>query len=319
VDWAEAYSHFTLQMECFLIDLEKECSIEAVTRLTGVSWDQGWRVMEQAVERGLERRGPRLPERMGVDEKSFGKGHKYETLVLDLDSGDLVYVGDDRETESLGDYLKEFPLEVREKVQAVAMDMWDAYIKAVKQYIPGAEHKIVFDKYHVMQHLGQGVDEVRKEENRALLAESEQLDILKGTRYLWLYNRENIPSTKLWEFDVLRKLDLKTSRAWAIKEHFKKFWDYCHEGWAKKFFQQWYNWASHSQLKPMVKAAKMIKDHFANILTYLKHRITNACVEAMNRHIEKVKRMANGFRNRAHYRTAIYFHCGGLDLYPRKA
>jgi len=316
-DWAEPGSDLTRALECQVIDLEKECSIEAVSRLTGLSWDRCWGVMERAVKRGQVRKEQRIPTYLGVDEKSFAKRHKYETLVCDLQNKTIEYVSDDRTQESLKAYYQRFTEEELETVEAVCMDMWEPYILATKATVPGAEEKIVFDKFHVMRYLNEATDKVRRQEHKQLRVQENE--VLKGTKYWWLYNPENIPEFLRPEFNTLRDMDLKVSRAWAIKENFRRLWDYRVKGWALRFFKPWYFWATHSRLQPIIKAAKTIKNHLPNILTYLKHRITNAVPEALNAQIEKVKRMANGYRNRQHYRTAIYFHCGGLDLYPRIA
>lgn len=316
-EWGGENSEITYKLESFLIDLEKECAIESVSRITGLHWHTCWDVMERSVERGLRRRPWRIPERIGIDEKSFSKGHKYESLVYDIDRGTVEDVCDNRDQESLEGYYKQFTKEERACVKSVAMDMWDPYIAATRAYIPDADKKIVFDKFHVMCGLNESVDKVRKEEHKELM--SEGIDLLKGTKYIWLWDKKNIPSSRRWEFNVLRKINIKTSRAWAIKENFKNFWNYTYEGSANKFFRRWYFWATHSRLQPVINAAKTIKRHFGNILTYLKHHITNALGESLNSKIEKVKRMACGYRNRKHYRIAIFFHCGGLDLYPIKA
>lgn len=314
-EWSEPGAALTRAFEYHLIDLEKECSIEATSRLTGLSWDRCWGIMDRAVKRGQSRKERHVPAYIGVDEKSFAKRHKYETIVCDLDTGCIEYVGDDRTKESLEAYFQLFTQEELEGVQAISMDMWDAYISATKAYVPDADTKIVFDKFHVVSYLNQATDKVRRQEHKAL--QTEKNELLKGTKYWWLYNPDHIPEFLRPAFNRLRRMDLKVSRAWAIKETFRRFWDYRHEGWALRFFKHWYFWATHSRLEPIVKAAKTIKNHLANILTYLRHRITNAIPEAVNAQIEKVKRMAQGYRNREHYRTAIYFHCGGLDLYPR--
>ena len=112
-------------------------------------------------------------------------------------------------------------------------------------------------------------------------------------------------------------MDLQVSRAWALKENLRQLWTYRREGWARRFFRRWYFWATHSRLPPVIAVARTLKRRLDNILTYLRHRITNALNESLNAQVEKVKRMARGYRNRAHFQTAIYFHCGGLDLYPR--
>jgi transposase len=314
-EWSEPGAGTTIAFESYLISLEEECTLEAVSRLTNVSWDRCWGIMERAVNRGLSRKEKSMPEYIGVDEKSFSKGHKYETLVCDLKKGTIEYVVDDRKQKSLEKYYDQFDDKDREQLKAVAMDMWDPYIAATKEKIPEADKKIVFDKFHIIRMVGEAVDTIRKKEHKELMEKDQAY--LKGTKYLWLYNNENIPDHRLKEFKDLKKLDLKVSRAWAIKENLRNFWDYSKKGWALRFFKKWYFWATHSRLKPMVKVAKSIKKHIDNILTYFDHHITNALAESLNSKVEKIKRMACGYRNRAHYRTAIYFHCGGLDLYPR--
>lgn len=309
-------STMTYEFESFVIDVQKECSTESVCRLLDIGWHTCWEVTEDAVERGQARKPHKIPERMGVDEKSFSKGHHYETLVYDVDGSTVEYVGDKRDQKSLESYYKQFSLEERGQVKSIAMDMWDPFIAATKAYIPEADKKITFDRYHVMRLVVDAVDKVRKQEHR-LLAEQGN-EILKGTKYLWLWNEENIPEYRRAEFDRLRSLDLKVCRARAIKDNLRHLWEYRKEGWMKRYFTQWYFWATHSRLKPMIKAAKSLKSHLDNIVTYARHQITNALGESINSKIEKVKRLACGYRNRDHYKTAIYFHCGGLDLYPRR-
>ena len=224
---------------------------------------------------------------------------------------------DDRGQDSLESYYKRFPPEERAKVEAVAMDMWDPYIAATKAYIPDAHKKIVFDRYHVMRIVTKAVDTVRKEENRALA--EKDIDLLKGTKYLWLWNNENVPAYRREEFDELRAKDLKISRAWWYKETIRRMWTFASPGWMRRFFNDWHRWVAHSRLTPMIEAAKTLKAHLENIVTYANHRITNALGESLNSKIEKVKRMACGYRNRAHYRLAIFFHCGGLNMYPQRS
>jgi transposase len=306
----------TYEFERLVLDLEHECSLESVCRLIHIDWHLAWRIFERAVTRGQARKPHRLPERIGVDEKSFARGHKYESLVYDLDRGTVEYVADDREQASLERYYAQYTKEELGQVKAVAMDMWDPYIAATKAYIPDADKKITFDRYHVMKKVLDAVDKVRKEEHQALMEQGN--DVLKGTKYLWLWSEENVPEYRREEFQRFQALDLKVCRARAIKENLRHLWNYHREGWMRHYFADWYHWATHSRLKPMIKAAKTLKAHLDNIVTYARHRITNALGESLNSKIEKVKRLACGFRNRAHYRTAILFHCGGLDLYPAR-
>lgn len=313
---AENNGTVTYEFERLVIDLEQECSLESVDRLIGVDWHLSQKIQERAVQRGFERKPVAIPLRIGVDEKSFSKGHKYETIVHNIDTGTVEYVCDDREQKSLEKYYQQFKPEELKTVKAVTMDMWDPFIAATKAYIPDAEHKIVFDRYHVMNLVTKAVDNVRKQEHQELMLEKN--DVLKGTKYLWLCNEENIPDYRREEFDRLRGLDLKVGRARAIKENLRNLWSYYSTGWMRRFFNDWFYWATHSRLVPIIKAAYSIKAHLENILTYAKHHITNALGESLNSKIEKVKRVACGYRNRAHYRIAIFFHCGGLDLYPKR-
>jgi len=314
---AEKNSTMTYEMESLVLDVSQECSVESTSRLLNINWHTCWDIQERAVERGLKRKPQKVPERIGVDEKSFARGHKYETLIYDIDKSTVEYVIDDRGQESLEAYYAQFTVEELSRISAVAMDMWDPYIAATKAYVPDAEKKIVFDRFHVMKYVVDAVDKIRKLENEQLRKDG--CDILKGTKYLFLWSKENIPEWRISEFNKLRSSDLKVCRAWAIKENIRHLWDYHYEGCMRKYFDEWFWWATHSRLEPMIKAAYTFKAHLDNIVTYAKHRITNALGESLNCKIEKVKRLACGFRNRMHYRIAIYFHCGGLDLYPKRS
>lgn len=312
--WAEPHSRFTVLFQRFAIDVLQECSITGACRLLKISWDEAWHLMEQAVTRGQARKAQRLVPRIGVDEKAAAKGHKYLTLVCDLDHGTIEYVGEDRKQESLDAYYQALTYEQRAAIEAVAMDMWEPYVLATHARLPDAATKIVFDRFHIMGHLGKAVDTVRKQEHRALQQTGD--DTLTGSKYLWLYSRENLPDHRRQEFAALKCQDLKVSRAWALKEHLRRLWAFVSEGWATRFFKAWYWWATHSRLAPIREVAALLKRHWTNIVTYCRHRITNAVSESLNSRIEAIKKMACGFRNPEHFKTAIYFHCGGLDLYP---
>ena len=313
--WAEPGSRFTLLYENLVVDTLKECDVTGTNRLTGTSWYEAWNIMEKAVARGLKRKPCLVPDYLGIDEKSFAKRHLYETLVCDLRSGKVECVLEDRGRDCLEGYYGQFSKEELAGIKAIAMDMWDPYIAATKDLVPDAETKIVFDRFHVIRQVTDALDKVRRQEHKILLAKGEEC--LKGTKHLWLMNEEKIPDWRKGEFNEIRKMKLKTARAWAIKESLRHFWDYTYSKNAEKYFKRWYFWATHSRLKPVIKAAKTLKRHLPNILTYFKHRITNSVTEGLNSKIQTVKQMACGFRNREHYRKAILFHCGGLDLYPR--
>ncbi|MGD0887292.1 MAG: ISL3 family transposase [Thermodesulfovibrionales bacterium] len=257
----------------------------------------------------------RVPARIGIDEKSVGKGHNYETIVSDLDRGTVEYVVDNREQKSLESYYRQFSEEDLSEIKAVAMDMWDPYIVATRGCVPDADQKIVFDRYHAMTQVTKALDKVRRSEHKVLAARGDFR--LKGTNCLWLWNEDNVPEWRREEFAGLKNAELKTSRAWAIKEAIREFWSYAYKKCAEKYFNAWYFWATHFRLEPIIAAAKTLKEHLDNLLIYFKHRITNATSEGINSKIQMIKPMACGYRNREHYKVAIYFHCGGLDLHPR--
>lgn len=317
VPWAEPGSRFTLLFERLAIAWLKEATPTAVARRLGLSWDEAHGIMQRAVRRGLERRSsaPVLVARVGIDEKSFLKRHQYVSVVVDLDRPRVLHVADDRKAESLVPYFQSLTEQERDGITAVAMDMWEPYRKTVRDQVPDADAKIVFDKFHVLKHVNDAVDMVRKTESRVLASAGDTT--LKRTKYSWLKNPKNF-TRKAWrEFQALRDSTLKSARAWAMKESLRRLWDYKYIGAARTFFKGWYWWATHSRLAPMIKVARMLKGHLENILTYLTHRVTNAVTEGLNSKIQWIKYSSRGFRNREAFKAAILFHCGQLDLEPR--
>lgn len=314
VAWAEDRSRFTAMFERMAIDWLKEASISAVARRVGFSWDQGAGIQTRAVKRGLKRRRRETIRYLGVDEKSFQKRHEFVTILTDLDRRRVLNVADDRTSQSLSKMLKTMTSKQRAQVQAIAMDMWEPYVKAVDEEIPLGRSKIVFDKFHIARHLNEGVDSVRKQEARELSEVGD--DRLKGTKYLWLKHPGRFSRTDWIGFKALRQSNLKVARAWAMKETILCLWDFKYLGVAQRYFRQWFGWASRSRLAPMIQKAKLLKTHLQNILTYLSHPITNAVSEGINAKIQWIKYTARGFGNRQNFRNAILFHCGKLDLYP---
>lgn len=312
--WAEARSRFTALFERLAIDIMLETDITGAAKIIDITWDEAWAIQERAVARGLKAKVQTIPRRIGVDEKSAAKGHRYLTLVCNLDEGNVEYIADERKTESLDGYFASLTPAQRNGIEAVAMDMWDPFFNSVKKNVPDAEEKIVFDKFHIMQHVGEAVDKVRRVEHKQLSEEGN--NILAKSKYIWLYRQENLPEWHEDRFKELQAANLKTGVAWAMKECLVDFFNFKSKAYAKKYFDKWFWWATHSKLKPMAKVAHMIKRHLSNVLTFFTHRITNAVCEGLNSKIQTIKKMAYGFRNMEHLKTAIYFHCGGLSLYP---
>jgi transposase len=315
VPWATRGSQFTALFERLVIDWLQEAAVASVARRLGLSWDAAWGIARRAVARGLERRGAVEVKQVGVDEKSFQRRHEYVTVVSDLEGARVLFVADDRKRESLEAFWALGLTEAqRAQIEAIAMDMWEPYVQATLAQLPAAAEKIVFDKFHIAKHLNDGVDRVRRAEQRELKARGD--DRLTGTKYDWLRHPDRFSAEAWRAFGALRTSNLKVARAWALKETIADLWEYRYVGAARTFFRRWYFWATHSRLQPMIEKARMLKTHLANVLTYLKHRITNATAEGLNSKIQWIRYTARGFRNRENFKTAIYFHCGGLDLYP---
>lgn len=315
VPWAEQRSHFTLLFERLAIAWLREATPTAVARRLGLTWEEANGIVERAVRRGLRRRPSAAAARLGIDEHSYLRHFEFVTMVTDLDRGIVLHVADQRTAETLVPYFAALTPAERHGIEAIAMDMWDPYRKTVRTYVPDADGKIVFDKFHVMRHVVEAMDQVRRSEQRVLMQHGDRR--LTGTKFLWLKNPAAF-TTALWaQFDRLRRSTLKAARAWALKEAFSRIWDYRSIPAARAFFYRWKRWAQRSRLTPMIKVAGIIERHLENILTYLTHRITNAVTEGLNAKIQWIKYSSRGFRNRDRFKLAILFHCGGLDLEPR--
>ncbi|MHB9008374.1 MAG: ISL3 family transposase [Limisphaerales bacterium] len=313
VPWAAAHGRFTLLFEQFAVDvLKASASVSQACELLGIGWDSAQEIMRRSVKRGLARRELEALKHLGMDEKSFGRGQSYISLLTDLEESRVLEVVPGRTREAADRLWEALSAEQKESVEAVAADMWEPFIRSIQQQVPQAD--LVHDRFHVSQYLGAAVDKVRRQEHKELMAQGDET--LKGSRQLWLYNPENFSPEQAADFAALKDLHLKVARAWAAKELFTKFWEYRQAGGARRFFQDWFGWVSRSRLTPLVEVAQMIKRHLENLLTYMKHRITNAVTEGLNSKIQSLKAAARGFRNFENYRIRILFFCGKLQLYP---
>ena len=313
VPWAEPHGRFTLLFEAFAIRvLQAAHSIEGARLLLRLSWSSVQAILERAVERGLVRRDLSDVRHVGLDEKNFRRGQDYISVMTDLDGSrvlDVVQGRDEQAADVLWECLGEEPAQ---QLEAVAMDMSSAYENSTRLHAPQAE--IVHDRFHIAKHLNEAVDQVRRQEHKALKQSGDET--LTGTRQLWLYNPEHISDEQWAEFEALKDQHLKTARAWAIREQFRGFWEYRYAGAAKRFFGLWHRWASRCRLKPVQRVAAMLKQRLPNILTWFRHRISNGPAEGFNSRIQTLKSAARGFRNFFHYRLRILFFCGKLNLLP---
>lgn len=313
VPWAEPKGRFTKRFESHLIALLQQCrTVRGAARLARVTDDQADGVMQRAVARGLLRREAQPLTYIGLDEKAIRKGHRYATILSDLERGRVLDVALERTGEATQALLATQPAESLRRVSAAAMDMWPAYRSAVESALP--EACIVYDRFHIKKHLNEAVDKVRRQEHRELSAAGNL--ILSGSKYLWLKTHEDLRLKSSMEFRTLMIADLQTGTAWSLKENFDRLWSYERWGWACRFMENWLHLARETGLRPMVKAAEMIEKHAEGILNYIHHRITNAGAEGLNSVIQSLKHAAKGLPNFASFRRRVLFFLGKLDLSP---
>jgi transposase len=313
VPWAEERSGFTALFEQCVIAWLRELSFEAVVRRMRISWDEIDGIMTRAVTRGLARRSKRIVGFIGIDEKSIRKRHQYFTIVSDLESQEVLWIGRGRKRETIDAFWPTLSAEQLAGIEGIAMDMWLPYFDSVVAHVPEGTSKIVFDKYHIAKYLSEALDQTRKR-----MSGDPSIDRtgLKGRRWLLLRNPRNMSHSQKLASYSLRREYAALGRAWSMVQAFKELWEFRSSTWALKHFKRWYFWATHSRLKPFVKLAKMLKRHLDNILTYLRIPITNAAAEGLNSKIQLIKYRARGYRNTDRFERAIYFHLGKLDLSP---
>ena len=251
----------------------RELSWSQVARLFEVDWSQVKAAVEDAVQFGLERRDTDNVTLLGIDEISKRKGHKYLTQVYEIAEGNkrLLWSGEGRSKETLRKFFQYWGAERSRRILGVCCDMWNPYVSVVKEYAPQAV--IVFDKFHIVKHLNQAVDKVRRQEAAELREKGN--DILKNTRYLWLKNPENLTAKQQILFHQLAARSLKTHRAYELKRAFQTIWDSADPETASTALREWFLWASRSKLQPFRDIGWQIflcKEH---ILSYFNLKINN--------------------------------------------
>ena len=316
VPWSRSNNHFSMLFESYAIKvLQATFNQTKTAELLRISFSQINTIMKSAVNRGLGRREKEKLQYLGIDEKSIKSGHNYLSIAYDLNQGKVLEVIEGRNNKSSEKLLRSVESNNDcSNLQAVSMDMWRAYINASKAVFPSVD--IVHDKFHIIKYLNDGVDKTRKIETTKLDKQKDKS--LKKTKYLFLKNPENMTGKQALRFEELKKMNLKTSKAWQIKENFKGFYNLERINSGKFFFNAWYNDVINSGLKHMIKVAGMLERHFGGIVTYIRHKITNSLSENINGKIQKIKTIAKGFRDFINYRIAILFYLGKLDMNPHK-
>ncbi len=248
----------------------------------------------------------------GLTETSSRKGHHYLTVVSE--GSRVLYVAQGRDMAAIDGFWTGLSAEARAGINSVSMDLWRAFVSSTQRHVPSAREKICLDRFHVAGYFGKALDEVRRKENRELMEQGREE--LKGTKYDWLRTDALVDNRSRRWFSELAQSSLKTARAWAMKETAHRLWGYVRMGVVQKAWKELLGWMSRSRMNPMVQLARMIRKNLWMILNAIRLRATNGNAKGNNSRIQKVKKMACGFRNINSFKNAIYFHLGGLNLFP---
>jgi transposase len=312
IPWSRGKSPLSLGLIDLLSTWAKLLAWNVVAGLFRVHWNTVAGAVRQAVEYGLEHRELGGVLYIGVDELSRRKGHVYVTNVYDLSEGRLLWSGEGRGTDTLEAFFEEHGEALKDQVIGACCDMWEPYVEVLRKYLPDAT--LVFDKFHIVRNLLTAVDEVRREEAKELKAKNPE--ILKRTRYIWLKNPENLTDKQKARLGYLEKLNLRSNRAYLLKETFRELWNYTTKWGARRFLKKWFWWATHSRLKPMRDFAWLLRRHEEEILNYFELPIDNGAVEGLNNKAKVVSHRCYGFRTAKTYITALYHVLGKLPEPP---
>ena len=314
IPWALPHGRFTLAFEAMVIEVVKACaSVHAACELLNLEWKHVHAIMERAVRRGMGRRRVDGLKAVGFDEKSFKRGQSFISHMCDLRHPRVLEVVEGRDQQSARALWQSLPEEISARVEDAVMDMSAGFAAAARIEAPQA--RVTYDKFHVVSHLSKAVDEIRRAEHKALLAQGDET--LKGQRMLFLFNPENFSEQQAASFEILLKSNLKAGQAWAFKELFANFWEQPDKESAHIFIKKWCSRVKKNRLHALKKFAAMVERHLNGLLNYFVSRLTNALCEGFNSKIQQIKTAARGFRSFQNYRTRILFFLGDLDLSVR--
>jgi transposase len=315
VPWANGKEQITCTYKWFLAQWAKRLAWDEVATIFKTSWKTVFRSVETAVAWGLEHRNLDGVKSIGVDELCRKKGHVYATMVYQIDQGcrRLLWMGEDRKEDSLVKFFKWFGDKRCAGLEAICSDMWRAYINAIRDYASHAVH--VLDRFHIMSHISKAIDEIRAGESRQLQADGYE-PILKKTRWLLLKRPENLTDSQDTKLAELLKYNLRSVRAYLLKEDFQQFWEYLSPTWAAKFLDRWTQRVMHSRLEPLKEVAQMLRNHRDLILNWfrVKGSISQGIVEGFNGKAKVTIRKSYGFRTFRAMEVALYHALGDLPM-----
>jgi transposase len=309
--WAEPWARVTTALSNAVARLARELSWQGTARQYGLNWKSVATIVKRAVQYGLRHRKRPPVHVIGIDEVSRRKGQVYLTVVYDLERRVLLWVGDERTEEAVRTFFTEEmgPRRCR-TLQVVCMDMWAAYANLVREHAPNAQ--ILFDRFHIVKHLNEAVDAVRRDLWRRLTYK-ERVPF-KGTRWLLLKNPWNLTGNQKERLSTLVQWNTPLVRAWYLKEAFQLFWTYKQPWRAEQHLTKWIHSAMRSKLEPFKRFAQMLRSHLDDILPWTKIRVSNGAVEGMNNKIKSISHRSFGFRTAANFIAAIYHCCAQLPL-----
>lgn len=307
VPWARRGSGFTLLFEALIMALVREMPVAAVAKLIGEHDTKLWRVLHHYVEEARAKVDFSQVRKVGVDEKASRRGHNYISLFFDLEAKRLVFGTEGRGAETVGQFVRDLEAHggSATAVREVCCDMSPAFIAGVRRYLPEAE--ITFDRFHIMKVMNEAVDEVRREE-------AKETGILKRTRYLWLKNPVKLGMDQKRKLEELKRHHLKTARAYQIKLTLAELFEQPSREEGERFLKRWYFWATHSQLKPVVEAARTIKRHWEGILNWFESKLTIGLLEGVNSLLQAAKARARGYRSVRNLIAMAYLLAGKLNF-----
>lgn len=313
VPWAEGKNHLTTTYAWFLARWAKRLSWKEVAVVFQTAWDNVFRSVRMAVDWGLAHRDLDNVTAIGIDEIAWKKGHKYVTLVYQIDAGckRLLWIGQERTQKTLRRFFTEFGEERTARLSFVCSDMWKPYLRIVASVAGHAMH--IIDRFHVMTHFGKAIDKVRATEAKELKAKGQE-PVLTGSRWCLLKRPENLTDRQVTKLQELLAINLKTIRAYLLKETFQSFWSYSSPTWAGRFLDEWCRRTMRSRLKPMKKIAKMLRVHREPLLNWFHCRgqIALGAVEGFNNKAKVTTRKAYGFRSFNVLKIALYHTLGNL-------
>ena len=313
VPWANGKNHLTKTYMQFLANWAKSLSWQEVAIRFQTTWGKVFRSVEYIVTWGLEHRSLGGITAIGVDEILWRKGHKYLTLVyqINVECTRLLWIGKERTEQS---FLKFFDImgeENLKSIQFVCSDMWKAYLKVIREKLSHAVH--ILDRFHIVANINKAIDQVRADENRRMLADGYG-PILKNSRWALLKNPENLLESQAAKLKELVKYNLKTVRAYLLKEQFQLLWSYTYTAWAGKFLDSWVGRVMRSKIEPLKKEARSIKRHRELILNWFwaKKQFSSGVVEGLNNKVKVTMRKSYGFREYRSIEIALYHSLGKL-------